>query len=205
MSIVVAIVCGLAGGIVWSSIFEWTLHKYVMHKPFFGFRYPFQAHALTHHRIFDWDDTYWLHDANDLDNVTFAWWNAPVLIGLNTPLMAGAVWLVTGGFTPEFWVASGCASGAMTLYYAAYESLHYCMHVPDKRWFQKMGWFRWIDDHHRMHHKRPTSNLNVVLPLADYLFRTKMPGLAPVSRMAEEAREGKPGRGTRSPVSSGRS
>jgi hypothetical protein len=33
------------------------------------------------------------------------------------------------------------------------------------------------------------SNLNVVFPLADFILRTKAPGLPPVSRMAQEARE----------------
>ncbi|MBI3334169.1 hypothetical protein HYZ97_01675 [Candidatus Pacearchaeota archaeon] len=34
--------------------------------------------------------------------------------------------------------------------------------------------FAWIDNHHFLHHQKYGANLNVVLPLADYLARTKM-------------------------------
>ena len=181
---------GFACGLAYSSLFEWTLHKYVMHRPFLGLRYPFKAHALTHHRVFDWDESYWLQREEDTPLVTFAWWNAPVLIGMNLPIMSAAAWLVGGGwFTPVFWGTLGGEVAAITTYYFLYEYLHFCMHVRGERWFMKTAWFRWIDDHHRMHHKRPTSNLNVVMPLADYLFRTRKPGLAPVSRLAAEAVE----------------
>lgn len=186
MTIALSILAGFAAGFVWSSLFEWTLHKYVMHRPFFGLRYPFKTHALTHHRVFDWDDTYWLQKEEDAPLVTFAWWNAPVLIGMNLPLMAGVSALACGWMTGAFWGASAGAAGAMSFYYFLYEYLHWCMHVPGERWFSKMAWFKYIDDHHRMHHKKPTRNLNVVMPLADFLFRTKAPGLAPVTRQLEE-------------------
>jgi hypothetical protein len=37
---------GYIVGIVFASFFEWTLHKYVMHRPVGKFRYAFQAHAI---------------------------------------------------------------------------------------------------------------------------------------------------------------
>jgi hypothetical protein len=38
----------------------------------------------------------------------------------------------------------------------------------------------WIDQHHRLHHLKPMRNLNVVLPLADFVFRTRIAS-APVA------------------------
>ena len=190
MILALAILGALVAGFIYASMFEWTLHKYVMHHPFFGLRYAFKAHALTHHRVFSWDETYVIARKEDEPLVTFAWWNMPVLMALNAPVFIGGGWLAAGfAVTPVFWGAAAGAAGAMLVYYFLYEYLHWCMHVPTGRWFERSRWFRFIDDHHRMHHRRPTKNLNVVMPLADWILRTKAPGLAPVSRIAAEALE----------------
>jgi hypothetical protein len=188
MLIAIAVLAALAGGIFYSSLFEWTLHKFVMHRPILGFRYPFRAHALTHHKIFSWDATYLLQRDEDLSNVTFAWWNFPALLGMNALVVGGVALAIAGGWNAYFWVIGAVALGVLATYYFTYEYLHFCMHVRTGRWFEKTSWFRFIDDHHRMHHRNPGRNLNVVLPLADFLLRTKSPGLAPVYRMAAEAR-----------------
>src|SRR5580698_8749387 len=66
--------------VLYASSFEWTLHKYIMHRPFFSFSYPFKTHALTHHRIFRYDHTYHLMDEKDKWTIPMAWWNGPVLV-----------------------------------------------------------------------------------------------------------------------------
>ena len=43
---------GVLCAVVYASFFEWTLHRYVMHRPVGKFRYPFESHALIHHRVF---------------------------------------------------------------------------------------------------------------------------------------------------------
>ena len=53
---------------VFASFFEWTLHRYIMHKPVKFFRYPFERHALIHHHIFKADETY--HLINEEDKYT---------------------------------------------------------------------------------------------------------------------------------------
>jgi hypothetical protein len=42
------IAVGALVGVVAASFFEWTLHRYVMHRPVGPFTYPFRAHALVH-------------------------------------------------------------------------------------------------------------------------------------------------------------
>jgi hypothetical protein len=190
MMVALVALAAFTGGIVYCSFFEWTLHKYLMHKPLLGFRYAFKAHAQTHHRIFEFEETYSLQRDEDKTLVAMAWWNAPVIIAANTPVWFGAGMIAgLGHFTANFWIGAVGAACSMVVYYAVYESLHWCMHVPGHRWFSNARWFKFLDDHHRMHHKRPMSNLNVVFPLADLILRTKAPGLPPVSRMATEARE----------------
>lgn len=154
------------GFFVYSSFFEWTLHKYLMHQP--RWQYPFRAHALVHHGLFRTGKGYFLSQPHHLRKVRFAWWNAPLILILHTPVILYLEHLL--GASLLFG-----ALAAMGLYYFLYEYLHYCMHIPKARWLEKTSWFRWLDSHHHMHHMRPFNNLNVVLPLADILFGTLIP------------------------------
>lgn len=159
------------GTFVYASFFEWTLHRFLMHRSYL-LRYPFQTHALTHHRLFRHDESYHLARPEDIPKVRFAVWNAPLLIGLHVPLL----WLV-GRWTGWPMLVPGVL--AMTLYYTLYETLHWCMHVPKDRWIEKTSAFRWLTAHHRAHHQLHDSNLNVVLPVADFVFRTLRPWKPP--------------------------
>ena len=156
-------------GIVYSSFFEWMLHRYILHSPTL-LKYPFRAHQLEHHGIFRADATYFLseklHVEEDKKHLTFAWWNAPALIALHAPLLGG-VYLLAG-----IWACAGTLL-AMISYYAMYEYLHYCMHVPKNRWIERTRFFEGIQAHHRYHHVYYMRNLNVVLPLWDFILRTR--------------------------------
>src|SRR5271156_2555904 len=118
---------GFMAGVVFCSVFEWTLHRYFMHRPFFTFRYPYEAHALIHHRIFKADHTYHLTHEKDKHTIPMAWWNGPVLIAVGLlPFIVAAAWSRKWGLL---------AGGAVvcTAYYAAYEYIHRCMHLPKRR------------------------------------------------------------------------
>lgn len=158
-------------GIVYSSFFEWTLHRFLMHRPFVLLKYPFRAHAITHHSTFGAGDDYHLQKPEDRKVVRMAWWNAPALLALNAPVALLAAWAVG-----SWWVVPGFVA-AFAFYYGMYEYLHWCFHVPNpQRWFQETAVYRWIDRHHRLHHLRPHRNLNVVLPIADFCLRTRIAG-----------------------------
>ena len=157
LSEIIAFVCFFMYG----SFFEWTLHKYFMHQP--RWQYSFQAHAVVHHGLFRFGDRYFLSDSKDLKKVRFAWWNAPVIFALHSPV----IYLIGKAVNANIFFG---ALAALGVYYFLYEYLHYCMHVPAARWLEKTAWFRWLDSHHHMHHKRYLNNLNVVFPLADLLF-----------------------------------
>ncbi len=156
---------GLLGGVIYCSFFEWNLHKYVMHNPLKFFRYPFLAHAVTHHGKFKADYSYHLQSESDKKTVPMAWWNGPAIWLLHVPLILGVQWLAG---VPIFW---GVLS-AMILYYATYEYIHWCMHVPRKRNIERSGIFFRLNGHHLLHHRYMGKNLNVVLPLFDILFGT---------------------------------
>jgi hypothetical protein len=150
----------------YASFFEWALHKYFMHMT--TWNYPFTAHALTHHGLFRADYSYHVQREEDREKVTFAWWNAPALLLVQSPLLFIAVYFFG-------WAAFWGGLVALASDYVLYEYLHWCMHVPQDRWFERTWVFRWLNAHHHMHHLYALKNLNVVLPLADWVMGTLIP------------------------------
>lgn len=155
-------------GILYASILEWLLHRFIMHRPLGGFRYPFETHALVHHRTFKADHTYHLIHEKDREIIPMAWWNGPVLI-LISSLPAVVLSLVMGSWIP--WLA---ALASVSVYYGAYEYMHWCMHVPKakRRMVERNGIFFRLNGHHLLHHRYMSKNFNVVLPFADLIFGT---------------------------------
>ena len=157
---------GFIIGIVVNSFYEWTLHRYVMHRPLGKFVYPFKSHALTHHRVFRADHTYHLIDERDKYTIPMAWWNGPLLIVLAQIPFLAASW-ISGHWGLLCGSTLACAS-----YYGAYEYLHWCMHLPRQRKVERSGIFFRLNGHHLLHHRYMNKNFNVVLPLADLLLGT---------------------------------
>jgi len=150
----------------YASFFEWVLHRFLMHQPIWS--YPFRSHALIHQGVFRSGPTYFLLQDKNLKKIRFAWWNAPLILSLHAPMVLWTQHLL------QMNVFFG-GMAALGFYYFLYEYLHFCMHVPKNRWLEKAAWFRWLDSHHHMHHKRHFNNLNVVFPLADLVFGTFLP------------------------------
>ena len=63
---------GIGGGIVFASFFEWTLHRFLMHRPIGPIDYAFRAHALVHHQTFKADHTYHLIHEPDKETIPMA-------------------------------------------------------------------------------------------------------------------------------------
>jgi hypothetical protein len=152
--------------VVWSSFFEWALHRFVMHKPLGGFDYPFKAHALIHHQIFKADETYHLIEEKDKWTIPMAWWNGPVLVLLCQSPFILVAWLT------HHWAIWAGAALATVCYFATYEYLHWCMHLPRKRAVERSGIFFRLNGHHILHHRYMHKNFNVVCPLADLCMGT---------------------------------
>lgn len=158
----------LFGNIAFASFFEWTLHKYVMHRPVGSFRYAFQAHAVVHHQTFKADHSYHLINHDDRKTIPMAWWNGPMLI------LIGAVPSLAISVSTSHWSVLAGAVTAFTTYYVVYEYIHWCMHLPKQRRVEKPWFFRRLNGHHLLHHRYMHKNFNVVLPLADLCLGTFM-------------------------------
>lgn len=164
-------------GIPYASIFEWSFHRYVMHKPLRWFRYPYEAHTLTHHKIFKADHTYHVQRESDKKKIPMAWWNVPFIILMRVFPFAIAA---TPFIFFDWWQGSVAISVTGVVlsvaYYATYEYFHWCMHLPKDRLWMRSRFLRWLfrllNGHHLLHHRYMGTNFNVVCPIADLLFGT---------------------------------
>lgn len=158
----------IGANIIFASFCEWALHKYVMHKPLRLFRYPFEAHAVVHHQTFKADETYHLINDKDKETIPMAWWNGPAMILFFSLPFAAA------SFFTGFWGIYAGSVFAISCYYATYEYIHWCMHLPKARRVEKPWIFRRLNGHHLLHHRYMHKNFNVVFPLADLCLGTLM-------------------------------
>jgi hypothetical protein len=157
---------GFTAGVVFASFFEWTLHRYVMHRPFFGFQYPFRAHAVVHHHIFKADHTYHLIHEADKKTIPMAWWNGPALITVGMIPVLALAWNF------HRLDAAGGALLSFIAYFCAYEYAHWCMHLPKARRVERSWIFYRLNGHHLLHHRYMHKNFNVVFPFADLCLGT---------------------------------
>lgn len=150
------------------SFFEWSLHRFVMHRPVGKFEYAYRAHTHVHHKVFKADHTYHLIHDHDKATIPMAWWNGPVLITIFClPFLAAS-------FVFGTWAIILGAFLAFVGYYGAYEYIHWCMHLPKARRLERSWFFRRLNGHHLLHHRYMRKNFNVVLPLADLCLGTLM-------------------------------
>jgi len=159
---------GFTTAIIYGSFFEWSVHKFLMHRPFGSFQYAFRAHAVIHHQVFKADHTYHLIHDHDKETIPMAWWNGPVLILLSSIPYAIVSWIFG-----QWGLVTGAAIG-MTSYYIMYERIHWCMHLPKARRLEQSWLFRRLNGHHLLHHRYMHKNFNVVFPLADLCLGTLM-------------------------------
>lgn len=160
----------VVGLIAFASFAEWFLHRFIMHKPFFGFKYPFKAHALIHHHVFRADETYLAKNREDprVEKIPMAWWNGVIIVAIGTSIFMGTLCLFQW-FSWGWWVLCYLV---MISYYGIYERVHWCMHLPKARRIERNGIFFRLNGHHLLHHRYMHKNFNVVLPLADFCLGT---------------------------------
>src|SRR5215469_5272077 len=126
---------GAMAATVYASLFEWALHRYLIHEP-------------------------------DKKTIPMAWWNGPVIV------LIGLMPFVAWSFFSHKWGVLCGAAVVCVLYFAAYEYMHWCMHLPKKRHVERSGIFFRLNGHHLLHHRYMHKNYNVVLPLADLCLGT---------------------------------
>ncbi|MBL4644380.1 MAG: sterol desaturase family protein [Candidatus Pacebacteria bacterium] len=161
-------------GVIYASFFEWVLHKKIMHQVVGGFSYPFETHALVHHKVFKADDTYHTRDKKSRSKIPMAWWNGPVIIivGMLLGPLPIAIWVYEFGYQTEAILLCTVSFLTFSCYFALYEYLHWRMHAPRDGWLEGTWVFKKLNAHHILHHRHMGSNFNTVVPLADWVLGT---------------------------------
>lgn len=172
MPVLAAILVAFPLAVVQASFFEWTFHRYWLHRPWLP-EECFTAHTLIHHQLCKFEDTFHVVEEEQEEALHFQWWGGPVLVLINLLPWALAAWglLALGVALPylAFLIAFG---GTVLLYYIGYEGTHYLMHKPMIPFLERSGYFQFIKKHHRIHHVLMDRNLNVLLPVADFMLGT---------------------------------
>ena len=151
------------------NIFEWFLHKYVMHRPHTnpGLRAIYQRHTLNHHQFFT-DQEMRFRDQKDW-RVTFFPPYALVVFILMSSVGVAVLHMIATANIAWLFISS------TTAMYLIYEFMHFCCHV-DENWFVR--WCPFVNTlrrHHTAHHNDKIMmerNMNLTFPIADWLFGT---------------------------------
>jgi hypothetical protein len=167
-----------------ASPIEWVIHRYVYHRAVVPFLKRIHiVHEAHHHLYFP---TWRYVTAGPARRIpvlggdvseacTTPVGNAMVrvahylfyFIGLLT-LICLPGWLLTSSLPFLY----GTLAGAAVLSHL-FIVVHDGIHRPHShRMLQKQSWFRFLDEHHYIHHVDEECNVNFLLPLADWLFGT---------------------------------
>jgi len=167
-ALIAALTLGI--GLVWSSYYEWKLHKDYLHRPFPFFPRWFEDHR-KHHILFGFTESYHLQDKEDEHVIDMRKWAPYVISGGCAPyLLVGFILLFVG--VPQWWVVIAIGIPLSIAYYFAYEEMHKWMHLPKARRLEMSWVFRRLNGHHLIHHRHLRNNFNVVLPIADWFMGT---------------------------------
>ncbi len=93
---------------------------------------------------------------------------------VGVPLILLPAWSLTGSAT--FTCGAGAALAVIS-WLLAY--VHGAIHTPRGRAIERWGWFRWLNQHHYIHHVDMKTNINFLLPICDVLFGTQKARLTP--------------------------
>lgn len=151
------------------NIFEWALHKYVMHKPqnFPGARAIYSRHTQQHHQFFSKDEMRFA-GSHDWRVTFFPPYALIVFTLISIPGLLVLSWLFTPN-TGWFFIIT------TTSMYLIYESMHFCCHVGDNFLLRNLPFVNTLRRHHAAHHDQGVMtkiNMNLTFPIADWLFKT---------------------------------
>ena len=156
--------------LIGSNIFEWWIHKYVMHKPrnFPGARAIYSRHTLQHHQFFTEEEMRFA-GPHDWRVTVFPPYALAVFI---TVLSAPGVLVLSYLVSPNVGWLFICTT---TSFYLLYEFMHFCCHVEENWFVRNTPFINTIRRHHTSHHNKGIMtglNLNLTFPFADWLFGT---------------------------------
>ena len=150
-----------------SNVFEWWIHRYIMHRPVKGFMGIYKRHTLAHHQFFTETEPSF-DNSRDFRIVFFPPY---ALVAFMTLSLPPAAILGLAGLPNAGWMLL-ITNVAL---YLNYETFHYCCHVKDDRLVRYIPLVNSIRRHHIAHHNPAImmeKNFNLTYPVADWFFNT---------------------------------
>ena len=150
-----------------SNVFEWWIHKYVMHRPVKGLMGIYSRHTLAHHQFFTHVEPT-IDSFRDFRIVFFPPYALVAFMALSLPpaYLLNALGLPNAG-----WLLLITNVGL----YLNYEAFHFCCHVKNDRLVRLLPLVNSIRRHHIAHHDPALMmgrNFNLTYPIADWFFGT---------------------------------
>ncbi len=150
-----------------ANLFEWHVHKNLMHRRSRLMPVLYDRHTPEHHRIFLHDDMA-IRSARELRLVLI-----PAMGVLGIVLSAVPAALLAGLLiTPNVgWLVLSSSAFCVV----GYELTHLCYHLPERSFIYRFRLVRALREQHARHHDprlMQRFNFNVTFPLGDAIFGT---------------------------------
>jgi hypothetical protein len=150
-----------------SNIFEWAMHRFIMHRPVKGLMGIYKRHVLAHHQFFT-DHEPCIDTARDFRITFFPPYALTTFICMSAAaaLIVSFLWSANAGY-----LLVATTAGM----YLNYELFHWGCHVKDDRIVRHIPLMNTIRRHHIAHHNQAImmgTNMNLTYPIADWLFGT---------------------------------
>ena len=150
-----------------ANIFEWWIHRFVMHRPIKGFMGIYKRHTLAHHQFFT--DKEWTIDTTRDYRITFF---PPYALVAFMTLSIAPAWVASQIWsTNAAWLLMCTTAGI----YLNYEFFHLCCHLKEGWFVRTMPFVNTIRRHHTAHHNQSIMmerNMNLTFPIMDCLMGT---------------------------------
>lgn len=154
-----------------ANLFEWWIHRFVMHRPIKGFGNFFMAiytrHTLAHHQFFtDHEPT-----IDNLRDFRIVFFPPYALVTFMLATLPPTIALIYIGLPDMGWLLMT----TNIFMYLNYEFFHFCCHVKDDRIVKHIPFINTIRRHHIAHHdvhQMMERNFNLTYPFSDWLFGT---------------------------------
>jgi hypothetical protein len=144
-----SILAGFATGFVYANLFEYCLHRFVLHR---GRGIFFETHMLHHTTLNSPEGPRYVNFSRNP-------WGVVGLFAVNAVPFLLLEWVFRIGWTAGIFAA-------FALYYIAFEEIHWRSHMGGRL----PKWLRPAARHHLLHHAHETGEYNVFLPLFDWLL-----------------------------------
>jgi Fatty acid hydroxylase superfamily len=152
-----------------SNLFEWWIHKYVMHRlvDVWALRAIYDRHTRQHHQYFTTDEMT-VDSTREWRIIFFPWRALFTFMAFGTPfaLLLGYLVNPNAGYILMVTIVGQ---------YLIYETFHYCCHVHDNWFVRYTPFVNTIRRHHFVHHNQGAmmeANMNLTFPIADWFMGT---------------------------------